>query len=284
MTDILTKLFDALPDLASVHAPTSQPYQLLKATARAEVEIRFSEGKEGKQEFGPFGEILFPFHRMGNITSLDLFGIDELILFAFYWANRNVYKKVADIGANIGLHSIVLDRCGYQVKAYEPDPITCERNRLNLNANGATQVELINTAVSDQPGELEFIRVLGNTTGSHLAGSKANPYGELERFPVKVDPIAPIMEWADFIKLDAEGHERQIFCATTVEQWQNTDAMIEVGTTENAAALYAHFSSIGLKMFAQKTNWAPVSDLQDLPTSHREGSLFLTMKNEVPWQ
>lgn len=283
MTEILAKLFDAIPDLAAVHAPTSKPYQLLKDTARAEAEKRFAEGQEGPQDFGPFGDIVFPFHRMGNITSMELFGIDELIIFSFYWTNRERYKKVADIGSNIGLHSMILSRCGYEVKAYEPDPVTYERNRMNLDANNASNVDLINAAVSNEPGELEFVRVLGNTTGSHLAGSKSNPYGDLERFPVKVDPIAPIMEWADFIKLDAEGHEKQIFCATTAEQWQSTDAMIEVGTVENAEALYEHFSGIGLNMFAQKTNWGKVASVEDMPTSHRDGSLFLTVKDGIPW-
>ena len=66
---------------------------------------------------------------------------------------------------------------------------------------------MVQAAVSDQPGEAEFVRVLGNTTGSHLAGAKANPYGKLERFAVPLVPLADMTEWADLIKIDAEGHE-----------------------------------------------------------------------------
>ena len=37
-------------------------------------------------------------------------------MFAFYYRNREFHKKVADIGANIGLHSIVLSKCGFEVE------------------------------------------------------------------------------------------------------------------------------------------------------------------------
>ena len=61
--------------------------------------------------------------------------------------------------------------------------------------------------VSDQEASTEFVRVKGNTTGSHLAGSKPNPYGELERFMVHVVPMVDAIQDCDLVKLDAEGHE-----------------------------------------------------------------------------
>src|SRR3546814_20413787 len=85
---------------------------------------------------------------MGNIDSLDLFGIDELIVFAFYWANRDRYRTALDLGANIGLHSIILDRCGYRVTAFEPDPETAEELRRNLVRNGCSNVEVHEAAVA----------------------------------------------------------------------------------------------------------------------------------------
>ena len=39
--------------------------------------------KENKEIlFAEFGEIIFPFYSFGQITTIDLFGIDELIIFA----------------------------------------------------------------------------------------------------------------------------------------------------------------------------------------------------------
>ena len=279
----LDALLCSLPELAAYHAPASRFYGQLKGIARAEVKRRFGPDAEGPQEFGPFNKLTFPYYSMGAITSLDLFGLDELIIFAFYWANRHLYTRVADVGANIGLHSIILDRCGYEVRAFEPDPIHFERLVANLKANGCYNVKPIQAAVSAKAGVQDFVRVLGNTTGSHLAGSKPNPYGNLERFPVPVKAIAPLMEWADLLKIDVEGHEAAILEATSANQWTGTDALVEVGTAENAAAIFAHLSNENVNMFAQKLNWDKVRSVADLPTSWREGSLFVTTKPAVPW-
>jgi hypothetical protein len=130
---------------------------------------------------------------------------------------------------------------------------------------------------------MEFVRVLGNTLGSHLAGSKANPYGDLERFPVKVEAIEPLISWADLIKLDVEGHEKEVLLATNRDHWLSTDALVEVENESNAATIYEYLTSLGVHLFSQKTNWQMVHDIDDMPTSYREGTLFVTCKSEMPW-
>ena len=82
-----------------------------------------NNGKPGKDSLLPFGDLDFPYREMGAINTLHLFGLDELIIFSYYWANKSRYKKVADLGANIGLHSIIMDRCGFSINSYEPDPM-----------------------------------------------------------------------------------------------------------------------------------------------------------------
>ena len=221
---------------------------------------------------------------MGAIDTLDLFGLDELIIFSFYWVNRHNYKISADVGANLGLHSILMSRCGWQVSAYEPDPVHAELLRRNLNLNQITNVQVYEDAISDKPGTLEFVRVLGNTTGSHLAGAKLNPYGQLERFPVNVLPIDSLMANADFIKLDAEGQEKIILLGTNAKQWETTDMMLEVGSTENALAIFNHLTALGVNMFSQKLNWEKVISLEGVPVSYKEGSLFISKKSKMPWK
>jgi FkbM family methyltransferase len=132
---------------------------------------------------------------MGAVDSLNLFDLDELIIFSFYHANRNRYKKAVDIGANIGLHSILMCKCGFDVRSYEPDPQHFSQVQKNLELNHCGNVDAHNAAVSGTVGEMGFVRVEGNTTGSHLAGSKPNPYGELKRFPVRVESIGSITSW-----------------------------------------------------------------------------------------
>ncbi|MDC0076335.1 FkbM family methyltransferase [Gammaproteobacteria bacterium] len=277
-------IIESLPELASHHARTSDTYKTLDQNALSLVAVsNFVHESAEAVELGSFGRIVFPYTQMGAISTLDLFGLDELIIFAFYWANRDLYRKSADIGANLGLHSILMGKCGWQVTAYEPDPDHATRLLHNLELNNSTTVTLAQAAVSDKPGTLEFVRVLGNTTSSHLAGAKDNAYGELEKFPVTVEAIAGIMEVVDFVKMDAEGQEKTIILGTETKHWQNTDMIVEVGTKENAVAIYGHLQKIGVRAFAQKLGWAEVMSLDDMPTHYTQGSLFLTQKSKMPW-
>jgi FkbM family methyltransferase len=283
MTAPLDQLITLLPSLTAFHAPASPLYAFLANIAHAEVTLRFGPDSRAPQGLEPFGSLVFPYQRMGAIDSTDLFGLDELILFALYWANRSRYHRVLDIGANLGLHSIVLERCGFEVRSFEPDPQHFRLLAENLHVNGSSRVQAVNAAVSSEDGRVEFVRVLGNTTSSHLAGSKAHPYGDLERFPVDVAAIAPLMSWADFVKLDVEGHERQIVCATTTADWTSTDMVLEIGSPENAEAVYRHCGQLGLRLFAQKLGWKAVSSLEDMPKTYRDGSLFISAHTWGPW-
>ncbi|HET6884330.1 MAG TPA: FkbM family methyltransferase [Pirellulales bacterium] len=279
---VLDRLIAALPEARELHAPGSDFYTLLKQVARREIEHLFKADMPDVG-FGPLGQVIFPYESMGAVDSLSLFDLDELILFSFYWCNRHRYRRVADVGANIGLHSIVLSRCGFDVHSYEPDPTHFRLLKRNLALNGCSRVTPVNAAVSRQAGTMEFVRVLGNTTGSHLAGSKPSPYGELERFSVRVATIEPLLEWADLVKLDVEGHEAEILLATERRHWLKTDAVAEIGSVDNARAVFEHLRSREVRLFAQKHNWRLVDDLAMMPTSYREGSLFITCKDEMPW-
>ena len=281
---MIGQILSALPSVYREHARTTSLYDVLDQVAKREIK-EGGLGIEGGGEItlGKLGLLHFPYYKMGAIDTLDLFGLDELIIFSFYWTNRERYKKSADIGANLGLHSILMGRCGWHVDAYEPDPIHARLLERNLGLNHLNNVTVHELAVSDAPGELEFIRVLGNTTGSHLAGAKTNPYGDLERFKVKVASIDSIMKEADFVKLDAEGQEKIIILGTNVQHWAGTDVMAEVGSAENAKAIFEHLTLLGVNLFSQKLGWNRVENIDGMPTSYKEGSLFITAKSQMPW-
>ena len=280
----MENIFLTLPTIADFHAPTGAVYELLKKIAREEIEKLFAQARPRTVQLKPFGKLLFPYHKMGNVDSLNLFDFDELIIFSFYWLNRHRYRRVADIGANIGLHSILLERCGFRVRAYEPDPEHFKVLRRNLKLNKCSRIKPFASAVSNKVGQAEFIRVLGNTTGNHIAGSKANLYGELEKIRVRVKSIQPIIKWADFLKIDVEGHEKEILLATAGGDWRKSDALVEIGNEENARQIFGHFKKMGVNLFAQKINWQPVRKLTQMPFSYQDGSLFISRKNKMPWQ
>ncbi|MDR3623842.1 MAG: FkbM family methyltransferase [Chlamydiales bacterium] len=282
-TSILSDILQTLPSIKAFHARTTKPYQLLEKITKPAVEQVFHDNSSEKKPFEPFGNLSLPFFSMGAVNTLDLFGLDELVIFSFYWINRHRYKKALDIGANIGLHSILLSKCGYSVESFEPDPKHFAKLQEMLALNDINNIVLHQAAVSIKDGTAEFVRVIGNTTSSHLAGSK-QPYGDLERFTVPVFDIKKLISSADLIKMDVESHEDQIIMATTKDDWKNTDAFVEIGTEENAEKIYAHLSKLQINMFAQKLGWEKVKKSSDMPISYREGSLFISSKKEMPWE
>src|SRR4051812_14568978 len=99
----LSEILATLPEISAHHARTSRIYGILaKATAQAVKSSRLALVEGARETLDGFGDIELPYYKMGAVDSLDLFGLDELIIFAFYRANRTRYRRSADIGANLG--------------------------------------------------------------------------------------------------------------------------------------------------------------------------------------
>jgi FkbM family methyltransferase len=242
-----------------------------------------NSSKSGHESFEPFGDLHFPYREMGAINTIHLFGLDELIIFSYYWANKSRYKNVADLGANIGLHSLIMDRCGFSINSFEPDPIHVDVFQENIVNNKSVNITINQKAISDKSGTMDFIRVLGNTTGSHLAGAKEDPYGELETFSVETSDINAVLLNNDFVKMDIEGQEATAILSTKKDTWANVEMILEVGTEKNAKIIFQYLNEINVNMFSQKTGWNKVSNLAEIPTSYKEGSLFLSVSDAMSW-
>lgn len=231
--------------------------------------------------FGPFGPINFPYHKMGNIDSLHLFGDTELMILAMYFHNKGRWNKVLDIGANIGLHSICMDRMGFEVRAYEPDPYHYSTLVENLGNNECGLVSPYCAAVHTKDGSGQFVRVLNNLTGNHLEGFK-DSYGPRETIPVVMVDCRPLWAWADFAKIDSEGNEAELCLTMTADDLRHMQAVLEVRNEANARVIYNHFQILEVPMWSQKTEWAQVKTLDDMPKQNREGSLFIGHRG--PWE
>lgn len=225
--------------------------------------------------------ITFPYVSMGKVDSLDLFGANELIIFSFYEHNRARYKKVLDIGANLGLHSILMARLGWLVSAFEPDAAVCQLALKNILDNGLI-TEIASKAVSDRDGESQFIRVLNNLTGSCLVGSAKEPFGPLETVTVPVVDCRPLFDWADLAKLDVEGHEGILLKCLTKDHLTHLDLICELRGHKEASLVLDHIDSIGGVIYTQKNDWKPVKCLSDMPVKHQEGSIFISSRGG-PW-
>ena len=242
-----------------------------------------NSSKSGHESFEPFGDLHFPYREMGAINTIHLFGLDELIIFSYYWANKSRYKNVGDLGANIGLHSLIMDKCGFSINSFEPDPIHVGVFQENIVNNKSANITINQKAISNKSGTMDFIRVLGNTTGSHLAGAKEDPYGELETFSVETSDINEVLLNNDFVKMDIEGQEATAILSTKKDTWANVEMILEVGTEKNARIIFEYLNEINVNMFSQKTGWNKVSNLAGIPTSYKEGSLFLSVADKMSW-
>ena len=248
-------------------------------------EVNYTFGKDGRNQinFDSIGDVRLPFFSMGQINTTHLLGIDELIIFAFYLANKRNYKKVADIGANIGLHTIILLKLGYEVSSFEPDPQHCAQFEVNMVENSVDNAFKLNrVAVSDMDGTVGFTRLNDNSTGSHIAGAK-RAYGDLEQFNVDCVQFAKILRQNDLIKADVEGHEAVLLKSTVAADWTSSDALFEIGSYENAQQIYDHMNIIGVSIFPQKIGWRKALSVYDLPAHHTEGSVFISMRSEMNW-
>ena len=250
-----------------------------------EIEKLHGIGKSEVLTLGEVGNLNFPYFEMGSIDSVKLFGLDELILFSFYYANRNRYKKTLDLGANIGLHTLIMKKLGFQVVSYEPDSIHLAQIEKVMKLNDLGTEGLTPKAISDKHGTMEYIRILGNTTGSHLLGSKEEVYGATETVSVEVDDILEVLSQGkfDFVKMDVEGHEVVLLNRITTQSIATTDIMLEIGSEKNAKEIFTILSDKKIPAYAQKINWGRVEQLEDLPNHHTHGSLFLSMQGPPNW-
>lgn len=229
--------------------------------------------------------IYLPYYSMGRVDSYDLFGPNELVLFAFYEKNVSRYRKVADIGANIGLHSLLMLRLGWDVVAYEPDPVLykeLERN-LHYSVQSGDRITMQNAAVAEKEGYMQFVRVLNNLTGSCLTGASKEPYGPMEKVTVETVDCRQIFDWADLAKIDVEGYESQILLTLTEEQLKRLDLICELRGELEAMKVLKHIKSIGGEVYTQKNDWKPAKNILDMPTKHQEGSIFISA-TAGPWE
>ena len=267
-----------------IHSYKNKSYKLIKKKLEKNI-LKILSKKKSHIKLGKICELNIPFFSMGNINSTHLFGLDEIIIFCFYFINKNKYKTVYDLGANIGVHSIILNKLGYMVKSYEPDPVHFRRLKFNLKKNKITKkINLLNRAVSTKQGEIKFVKILNNTTGNHILGSKKFYYGKIKKINVKTEEFRKILHKADLLKMDIEGHEKEVILTTVKNDWKKTDAIVEIGSKENAISIFNHLKKIGINVFSQMKGWQLVKNINDMPKSHLEGSIFITKRKKMNWK
>ncbi len=112
-----------------------------------------------------------------------------------------------------------------------------------------------------------------------------NANGSLEEFTVVTCDMLEVFCAVGFVKIDAEGHEAVLIRRVPLNRWSTLDAIVEIGSAESAREIWNHLSDnrSGVNVFCQKLGWNIARSLDDLPTSYRDDSVFISTKTTMPW-
>jgi len=116
--------------------------------------------------------------------------------------------QVVDVGANVGLYSLLLSRLVGEhgcVYSFEPEPHLCATLRENCGSNGITNVVPFEYAAGPSNARQRFQRATFNS-GNNSLGRGSSDAGTLEVLVVRIDDILPLGK-IDFVKIDVQGHE-----------------------------------------------------------------------------
>jgi FkbM family methyltransferase len=149
--------------------------------------------------------------------------IDELIFWERYeprtidsWREAiRAGMVVLDVGANIGLFTLLAAKAGAQVHAFEPNPPTRERLERNLSLNAfASGVRVHPVALSDHSGTATLFDDIRRGEGRYNDGvaslSQANAAGKGTSIDLcTLDEVADQtgIDRVDWIKMDIQGAE-----------------------------------------------------------------------------
>jgi FkbM family methyltransferase len=113
--------------------------------------------------------------------------------------------RVLDLGAHIGTFALAAAANGFEVLAVEASPANASVLQASIERNGFGNMRLVNAAVSDRHGTLEFC-----SRGPY--GHVATPLTDFPRVTVPAVPVDDLLAehgWGhvDFLKMDIEGSE-----------------------------------------------------------------------------
>lgn len=115
-----------------------------------------------------------------------------------------------DVGANIGNHSLFLSDLFARIIAFEPNPLARAILQINLEMNGASNVEVRSIGLSDRAGKATLSFDLGNLGGASVVGVRSGSGGRREIELAVGDDVIDPSAAVGLIKVDVEGAEEAV--------------------------------------------------------------------------
>lgn len=169
-----------------------------------------------------------------------------------------------DIGANIGCITMALLAKGFDVKAFEPQPIIADLLWKNMNSRG----QMFEMACGSSNCIVKMPKVHYSERGNFggLGIGTLSPYGWIDVKQVTIDSLN--FTGVGFIKLDVEGYELEaLLGAQETIKRDKPILYVEDDRQEKSAALRAFIKALGYSIQEHK------------PTLYRENNWFGLKKN-----
>ena len=158
--------------------------------------------------------------------------------------------RVADLGANVGVFSVLAAARGAHVTALEPDPDTYAWLERNASPFGVDCRRAAVVGRRPESGEVTLVRDPRGDTANHLAGLRpADGDGRGERVPA-VALTDLLEEGYDIVKLDVEGAEFELLAGGRPEDLSGLRRLVaevrrDVG---DAAELGRRLTAAGMRV------------------------------------
>jgi FkbM family methyltransferase len=179
-------------------------------------------------------------------------GTNDLDLLAHHeprtreWFQVRDGDVVVDVGAHIGLYTLLAARSASRVLALEPDPDNFVLLQDNVRLNGFSNVCAIEAAASDRPGSVPLIPATGSNRGTSMVDGESSALGtsvsRAGTVVVRCDTLDRLLDpyklgRIDWLKIDVEGHEGAVLAGAAVTLSRTRHLILEVMSGHEDAAM-----------------------------------------------
>jgi FkbM family methyltransferase len=152
-----------------------------------------------------------------GLRTSEIYVLEEVFTYRMYDRHPAFIPSkgwtVLDVGANVGIVSILQARRGARVYAFEPNSDCYRRLVKNIRANGLQRlIEPCNVALGDRVGTGAMLVKKGGTTGGTVIRNGGSEDADLKTIEVTTldRAVPPGVSRIDLLKIDVEGAEADV--------------------------------------------------------------------------